>query len=118
MTSSLLILCVTTADVNETMYTFFLQANTFQVVVAADQQMTFVFFIYGDIQWGVGANVGFNAGDGVKFFMVPGALTNQTLNIDEGSNVGATGVYIYRVDLPACSVLGPKSGKKPSYYKT
>ena len=72
--------------------------------------MTFVFFIYGDIQWGAGANIGFSAGDGTRFFMVPGALTNQTLNIDEGSNVGVTGVYIYRVDL--CSVLGPSDGKK------
>ena len=78
--------------------------------------MTFVFFIYGDIQWGDGANIGFNAGDGVKFFMDPGALTNQTLNIDEGSNVGVTGVYIYRVDL--CSVLGPRDGEKPSYYSS
>ena len=80
--------------------------------------MTFVFFIYGDIQWGDsanygfdGANIGFDAGDGTRFFMVPGALTNQTLNIDEGSNVGVTGLYIYRVDL--CSVLGPKDGEKP-----
>ena len=45
------------------MYTFLLQTNTFQVVVAADVQMTFVFFIYGDIQWGDGANIGFNAGE-------------------------------------------------------
>ena len=90
--------------------TLLLQANTFQVVLAADQQMTFVFFIFGDIQWGVGANIDFNAGDGVRFFMVPDALTNQILNIDEESNVGVTGVYIYRVDL--CSVLGPRDGKK------
>ena len=89
-----------------------LQANTFQVVIAADQQMTFVFFIYGDIQWGDGANIGFNAGDGTRFFMDPSALTNQVLNIDEGSNVGVRGVYIYRVDLPACSVLGPNNGEK------
>ena len=74
--------------------------------------MTFVFFIYGDIQWSSGANIGFNAGDRFSFFMVPGALTNQTLNIDEGSNVGVTGLYIYQVD---CSVLGPNDsiGKKP-----
>ena len=79
--------------------------------------MTFVFFIYHDIQWGVGANVGFSAGDGTRFFMVQDALTNQELNIDEGSNVGVTGVYIYRVDL--CSVLGPNDGEKPkisAYY--
>ena len=93
-----------------------MQANTFQVVIAADQQMTFVFFIYGDIQWSDGANIdigdaniGFDAGDGSRFFMVPGALTSQVLNNDEGSNVGVTGVYIYRVDL--CSVLGPRDGE-------
>ena len=72
--------------------------------------MTFVFFIYGDIQWGAGANIGFSAGGGTRDFDVPGALTNQPLNIDEGTNVGVTGVYIYRVDL--CSVLGPNSGEK------
>ena len=82
----------------------------FQVVIAADLQMTFVFFIYGDIQWGAGANIGFNAGDSVRYYMAPGALTNQTLNIDEESNVGVTGVYIYRVDLR--SVLGPSDGEK------
>ena len=43
--------------------------------------------------------------------MVPGALTNQTLNIDEGSNVDVTRLYIYEVNL--CSVLGPIDGKKP-----
>ena len=72
-----------------------MQANTFQVVIAADQQMTFVFFIYADIQWGRGANIGFNAGDGTRSFVLPGALARQVLNIDEGSNVGVTGVYIY-----------------------
>ena len=73
--------------------------------------MTFVFFIYHDIQWGDGANLGFSAGDGTRSFMVPDALTNQTLNIDERSNVGVTGVYIHRLDL--CTVLGPRDGEKP-----
>ena len=72
--------------------------------------MTFVFFIYGDIQWGDGAHIGFSAGDGTRSFMVPRALTNQTLNVDEGSNVGVTGVYIYRVDW--YSVFGPRDGEK------
>jgi len=95
---------------------FVLQANTFQVVIAADQQMTFVFFIYGEIQWSDGANIGFDAGDGTSFFMVPGALTNQTLNIDKGSNVGVTGLYIYRAD---CSIIGPSDsiGEMPNYLK-
>ena len=85
-----------------------MQENTFQVVIAADGQGTFVFFIYGDIQWGAGANIGFNAGDGTRSFMVPGALTNQTLTIEDGSNVDVTGLYIYRVN--SCSVLGPNNG--------
>ena len=66
-----------------------------------------MFFIYDDIQWGSGANIGFNAGDGTRSFMVPSALTNQTLNIDEGSNVGVTGVYVYQVGL--CLILGPNN---------
>ena len=73
--------------------------------------MTFVFFIYGDIQWGAGASIGFDAGDGTRYFMNPRSLSRQALNIDEGSNVGVTGVYIYRVDL--CSVLAPIDGEKP-----
>jgi len=84
-----------------------LQENSFQVVIATDGQRTFVFFIYGDIEWGF-ANIGFNAGDGVRSFMVPGALTSQSINIEEGSNVGRTGVYLYRVDQ--CSIIDPNNG--------
>ena len=78
-----------------------LQANTFQVVIATDGQQTFVFFIYGDIEWGDDANIGFDAGDGVRSFMLPGALTNQSINVESGSNVDVRGLYIYRVDLPS-----------------
>ena len=87
------------------------QVNTFQAVIAADQQMTFVFFIYKDIQWGNDASIGFDAGDGTRSFMDSHPLSRQALNIDEGSNVGVTVVYIYRVDL--CSVLAPMDGEKP-----
>ena len=76
-------------------------------MIATDGQRTFVFFIYGDIEWGF-ANIGFNAGDGVRSFMVPGALTSQSINIEEGSNVGRTGVYLYRVDQ--CSIIDPNNG--------
>ena len=91
------------------MYALLLQANTFQVVIATDGQRTFVFFIYGDIEWGNDANIGFDAGDGVRSFMLPGALTSQSIIIEDGSNVDVTGLYIYRVDLP--SVLGPNDGE-------
>jgi len=52
------------------MLNILLQENTFQVVIASDGQQTFVFFIYDEIEWGF-ANIGFNAGDGVRSFMVP-----------------------------------------------
>ena len=89
---------------------FPLQANTFQVVIAADQEMTFVFFIYGDIQWGDNAFIGFIAGGFTTIFRVPGSVGSQSLNIDEGSNVGVTGLYIYRVDT--CLTLGPRDGEE------
>ena len=63
-----------------------------------------MFFIYGDIQWSRSPFIGFIAGDGTQYN--PDSLTNKTLNIDEGSNVNVTGVYIYQVD---CSVLGPNN---------
>ena len=65
--------------------------------MATDGQASFVFFIYSNIQRPM-ANIGFNAGDGVRFFMTPGALTYQTISIESGSNVNISGLYIYRVD--------------------
>ena len=80
------------------LFSFFtLQTNSLQVVIASDGEAAFVFFIYSNIEWGI-ANIGFNAGDGVRSFMVPGALTAQTTNIDMGSNVNISGLYVYRVD--------------------
>ena len=87
--------------------TLVLQENTFQVVIATDEQQTFVFFIYGDIEWGF-ANIGFNAGGDIRSFMVPDALSFDSVDIEQGSNVGRRGVYIYRVDQ--CSIIGPDDG--------
>ena len=78
------------------------------MVIAADQQLTFVFFIYADIQWGDGAKIGIIAESGARVFDFTGSRTNQAVNIDEGSNVDVTGVYIYQVD---CSLLSPRDGE-------
>ena len=66
--------------------------------MATDGQLSFAFFVYGDIEWGT-ANIGFNAGDNRRSFMAPGALTSSARNIETTSNVNRTGLYIYRVDL-------------------
>ena len=81
-----------------------LQENSFQVVIATDGQWTFVFFIYGEIEWGF-ANIGFNAGDGVRSFIGPASHSFNSVDIEKRSNVGRSGVYIFRVDQ--CSIIGP-----------
>ena len=71
--------------------------NTFQAVLATDGETSIVSFIYGDIQWGEGAEIGFNAGDGVSFLSVPPSGVD-TRDIETQSNVGVRGVFIYQVD--------------------
>ena len=74
--------------------------NTFQAVLATDGVMTFVVFNYEDIQWGSdGTTVGFNAGDQLQFIALPESLTAEgVLNLENTTNVGIPGVYIFKVD--------------------
>lgn len=71
-------------------------SNTFQVVLATDGKTSSVaVFLYGSIQWGENAQIGFNAGDNVRSHSIPIALTSFTVYIEEDSNTGITGVYKY-----------------------
>ena len=61
-------------------------------------------FLYHDIQWTSRTTIGFNAGDGVHYYTVPESLVaNNVLNLDNTSNVGIPGMYIYRVDQDPCA---------------
>ena len=55
--------------------------------------------MYADIEWtsGAGALAGINAGDGVNHVTIPGSRTPSILNIEETSNIGVPGVWIFRV---------------------
>ena len=76
-------------------------------MIATDGQKTFALFIYGDIEWGDNdTTIGFNAGDGVRSIVV----TTRPLDVETGSNVGVTGLYINRIDLS--SILSPDDGEK------
>ena len=46
------------------------------------------------------AQVGFNAGDNQNFFSLPGSRTDDIVNIDERSNVGEPGVWVFHVSGP------------------
>jgi hypothetical protein len=67
-------------------------------VLATDDVQTVAVFIYEDINWGERAQIGFNVGDGYTAFVFPEALSDETVDIDENSNVGKLGVYIHRID--------------------
>ena len=55
-------------------------------------------FLYGDIQWGGSrALAGINAGDRVNHITIPGSRTSRMLDIEETSNVGVAGMWIFRV---------------------
>ena len=98
-----------------TAYTILLllsQTNTFQCVVASDGYESFAIFLYahGGIQWttadsflgkdglgGFPALAGINSGDGVNFNAVPESKMPEIINIDETSNVGIPGIWMFQV---------------------
>lgn len=56
-----------------------------------------------------------NAGDSVRFFQVDVGFTPEVVNIDEMSNVGIPGVFVFRID--DSEVLQPcQEGCKNSFY--
>ncbi len=71
--------------------------NTLQAILMTDGQKSVVVFLYKDIEWGSGAQIGFNAGDRNRSFTVPGGLTPATLYMSSMSNVGRPGLFVYQV---------------------
>ena len=67
-------------------------------MLATDTVKTVAMFIYDDIKKGSGAQVGFNSGDGYSSYSLPGALSPETIYLDQVTNCGKTGVLIYRID--------------------
>ena len=93
-------------------------------MLATDGLRSFVIFLYadGEIQWTTGdassgtdglggtpAQVGFDAGDGIRFASVPGSYTDDIINIAETSNVGVAGMWIFRIDEEEVVIAGCQS---------
>ncbi len=75
--------------------------------MATGGQLSYVAFLYDDIQWTVGdiGNVivvaGINGGDGVRSvnLRLPESTNHEDLrNLTTTSNVGVDGMWMYRVD--------------------
>jgi hypothetical protein len=77
------------------------KSNIYQAVIATDVERTFVLLIYESIEDIVeeSAIIGFNAGDGCRFFSLPESSSREAiLNLENTSNVGIQGTYIFRAD--------------------
>ncbi|XP_019624540.1 PREDICTED: nidogen-1-like isoform X25 [Branchiostoma belcheri] len=87
--------------------------NTFQAVIATDgERESFVFFHYeaDGIQWWrtiqrpgrrsageLPAQVGFNAGDGERFYLVPASGTDAVKNVNGWSNMNTGGAWLFQI---------------------
>ncbi|XP_041268181.1 sushi, nidogen and EGF-like domain-containing protein 1 [Onychostruthus taczanowskii] len=89
------------------------KVNTFQAVLASDGVTCFVLLNYGDLQWttgianqgdphtglgGIPAQAGFNSGDDVHYYNVPGSRTPAVQSLSHRSNLGVPGRWAFRVD--------------------
>lgn len=87
--------------------------------MVTDGDISFVIFLYADglIQWlwsddhvGNPAEVGVNAGDGIRFFRHPDSNTLSLLNITLTSNIDQPGVWIIRTDREGVQIKKCRKG--------
>ncbi|XP_006893554.1 PREDICTED: sushi, nidogen and EGF-like domain-containing protein 1 [Elephantulus edwardii] len=88
--------------------------NTFQIVLITDGKFSFTIFNYESITWttgthassggdtvglgGIAAQAGFNAGDGQRYFSIPGSRTVDMAEVETTTNVGVPGRWAFRID--------------------
>ncbi|KAG2462125.1 SNED1 protein, partial [Polypterus senegalus] len=92
----------------------FSPVNTFQAVLVTNGNVSFTIFQYEHITWttgmhtssggdfaglgGTAAQAGFNAGDGTRYFNIPGSRTEDIVDVEETTNVGVPGRWVFRID--------------------
>ncbi|XP_078521748.1 sushi, nidogen and EGF-like domain-containing protein 1 isoform X3 [Lissotriton helveticus] len=88
--------------------------NTFQIILTTDGELSFTIFNYESITWttgmhpssggdfvglgGIAAQAGFNAGDGKRYFNIPGSRTDDIVAVENTTNVGIPGRWVFRID--------------------
>ena len=65
---------------------------------------------------GIPAQVGFNAGDGFNFASVPESRTQDIINIDNTTNVGIKGVWMFQVNEERISAANGRKAVVKSLY--
>uniref|UniRef100_A0A663ECU1 Sushi, nidogen and EGF like domains 1 n=1 Tax=Aquila chrysaetos chrysaetos TaxID=223781 RepID=A0A663ECU1_AQUCH len=100
----------------------FTPVNTFQIVLITDGKLSFTIFNYESITWttgmhassggdfaglgGIAAQAGFNAGDGKRYFNIPGSRTDDIADVEMTTNVGIPGRWVFRIDDAQVQVGG------------
>ncbi|NWV18147.1 TECTA protein, partial [Origma solitaria] len=105
------------------------KVNTFQAVLASDGVNCFVLLNYGDLQWttgianqgdphtglgGIPAQAGFNSGDDIHYYNVPGSRTPAVQSLNHRSNLGVPGRWAFRVDHFEATEGPPETPSTPS----
>jgi WD40 repeat protein len=76
--------------------------NTFQVVIATDEKLSFLIFNFGSMSWpnsqfSMNSFFGYNAGNNITFYSYPYSFTNNITNVSLQSNVKIPGKWIFMV---------------------
>ena len=94
---------------------YYIQVNTFQTVIASDGEMTFVLFLYENIQWSDdNTRIGFDSGTGIGYNF-PQEILSNLLNLESLSNIERPGIFSFRVNQDSGVILplkGNQNGKK------
>ena len=74
--------------------------NTFQLAITTNGSFSYAIFNYGKLSWHDSgkALAGYNAGDDVTIYYLPGSLSSNILSLTNLSNVNKPGQWIFRVD--------------------
>uniref|UniRef100_G1MWY9 Uncharacterized protein n=1 Tax=Meleagris gallopavo TaxID=9103 RepID=G1MWY9_MELGA len=89
----------------------FSPVNTFQIVLITDGKLSFTIFNYESITWTTGMHAStqvssFNAGDGKRYFNIPGSRTDDIADVEMTTNVGIPGRWVFRIDDAQVQVGG------------
>lgn len=68
------------------------------MVLGTNGTTTLAAFIYDEVQWSMMTQIGFNGGDGYSSFTPSEVLTDPIQDLDNRTNVGLPGVFIFRID--------------------
>ena len=68
------------------------------MVLGTNGTTTLAIFLYDEIQWELRAQIGVNAGDGYSSSSLSEALTDPIEDVDNRTNIGLPGVFMFRID--------------------